>query len=649
MNLKKLGTVVLFLFVAFLLVQLMTKAGDVINYIALGCWIVSFILIGIYVAYLFKHRKDLFSCLLIAVLCFSTVNAYADIDDKEVTAYMQKQVDGYGREVCAAIGSAQGGETKEFHQDAGGTYQYSEELTAKAEEIVEFYKKSANSEAAGLSKGQSSLRCAERYLQYVGQLKQTSKESCSPVKLLMQNVFEKKSCWPCDITALVLNSIQSISVAAYSVVNSAALGLLGVMYAFWLVITILVMISKFSFERFSEVFTRILHQTILVIIIAVILNGPIVSVYKYVVSPFVTYTTSLTMYFSAFGQEAIGKGTIAEKAISALGIKSSAKCDYCDKMGAAFAVDDVITVGQFMDSRSINSVLCLVCTVYRQFAPMISLGQTMTCLSTAAPKVAQTLPILSSIPMLTSPNLPLLLTGYFLVVVFTILMLIVGLTVMSAVMRLGFVLVLMPLFLVAFAFKFSRGYAKRGWHVIMQAMVTLMALSLTISLMLIGFNSLLPDASLSSFLSIFQSSGPSVIMNMLSPTEPEGESGMLDMMNQAQNAPPLATLMLMLGYASISMSVIGSSSQLAERIIGEWMNVSEDMQEITRVLGDSMQTGMGATKATASIIGAGAGAINKKYREAKEKVNLANIEQSYRKKREQEEREDQAQQNNRSG
>lgn len=588
MRIKTLLKTLILLCIIVGLSYIVPHMGIWASIIPIVSWIGIIVIALFYIYYVIVIKKSSLFCLTALFFAFllvgTSVCAATDINDQAYIEQEKKTINSYKGDVCSG----------------SENYTYDAKVLEKAHKIVDIYKKlSGDSKSfGGNSDIEGAYKCAQKYIEHAGEIQKTAVTTCNPITFMLKNAIQKKGCWPCDITALVINSIQKMAVAAYSVINEAALALLGGIFLMWIAVSILIFFGKFGFSRISEFFTNLLNQAILVLIIAAILHAPIVNFYRIVISPFITYTAGLAISFSDIGTESIGQSnSVLTGALKVLHIKET-RCSYCTDMNSA---SDSITSGQFMDSRSINGILCLVCTVYRQVAPMISLGQAMVCYATAIPKALSGLPAISTVSLFTTPNLSVLFMGYILVILFTLLMFIIGFYIMSVMMKLGFILIFTPLFLVAFAFKFSRNYAKQAWTLVVHSMLTLVAISIAISLLLIGFNNLLPKNTLMSFVNLLLSNNPQMFAGSLAGVMTGSGDDLGSMMNggltnMVTGSSSFSTLLLM-SYAFISLSILNSSSKIVERLANAWINVSDSgVQALTQGAG----AGMTAIKSTGS-------------------------------------------------
>ena len=503
-------------------------------------------------------------------------------------------------------------------------------ILRKATAILDYYNKNGGGAASGglFSSSGTGYDCATEYIDYAGELQKASGAKCDPTTAILRGIATRNKCWPCDVTSVIIGGIQKMVLASYNVINNGAKMLLGLIYLFWLAVTILVSFAKFGFEKFAEFFTKILNQTIIVMIIAAVLHAPLVQFYRMTVSPFITYSAGLAMEFSEIGSKGMGDG-LFNKIIKAIGVSASSKCSYCSSMKTA--VSDEVSTGQFMESASIRGILCITCSTYRQLAPMVSLGQVMICLGRSTPELFSSIPFLNQIAQFSTPNISLTMMGYILVILFSVLMFMVGYFIMASVFRLGLVLVLMPLFLVAFAFKVSRPYATRAWGVIVYAMGTILIISLTCTMLMMGFTALLPESSIGSFVDLFFSSNPSMVTNIMGGMDMTSFASMTesDLMAYASSAADMGTALralTMAAYCYICIHVISGSTEIAEQITNAWQINSKDGQILAGAMSEAVGSGVKASQAT---FAAGGYVTSKMFRSKDKKGNYQQQQGKY--------------------
>ena len=570
----------------------LSNSLKIIPYILYG---LSLLLVLGFVFWAVKIKKiklfllPLFACLIFQAPAFAEKTP--EIGENSVYFDTYAAASKAGAEICSAMDS---------------NTEFDWRILKKASGVLDFFNKYGDQSNTGgvFSSPNSGAVCAREYVDQANSILKSQKATCSPTSAILKSIANKNKCWPCDVTSTIIAAIQKISVNSYKKINDGAKLLLGTIYLMWLAITILMSFAKFGFEKFAEFFTKLLNQTIIVIIIALILHAPLVQFYKATISPFITYSAALGMRFSEIAQDKMGgSNNLYQKIIKSLGIAASSKCNYCDDMKKA--VNKEVTTGQFIDSASINGILCITCSTYRQAAPMISLGQVMICLGRNSPQSLGQIPILSRITQFSGPNISLTFTGYTLVITFSIFTFLVGYFIMASVFKLGVVFVLMPLFLVAFAFKMSRSYATKAWQLIVFSMGTILIVSILSTMMIIGFSILMPDTSVASFIQLFFSSNSSMMTDVMA------GSNLVEKIQNATGTEEVITQLIgntvddytflhiitMTAFAYICISVLSGCSDLAEQITNSWTLNTNDTGNLSQSLISAQQKASKATKA----------------------------------------------------
>ncbi|MBQ9089552.1 MAG: hypothetical protein IJY58_00675 [Alphaproteobacteria bacterium] len=469
--------------------------------------------------------------------------------------------------------------------DAADNQMYDPKTLEKAQTIYSYAKLLQGQQ---VSFNDEALTCAESYINKAASVQKGFSQKCSPITTLVKTYLNEDSCWPCDITGLMLASIQRVAVASYDVVRSMSLMLLGVLFLFWLAYVTLAFFGKFGFARISEYLTNVLNKAVIVIIVAALLHAPLVNVYRMVVSPFVQYAASLAITFSEIGSREVKKGGNLVTEMARF-IGGSAKCKWCSQTG-----DMTVASNQFLDQGTVNAMLCTVCSVYKQVSPMIALGQAITCYSTSAPKSFAAKPSMSESGSAYSfPSISGLFVGLLFVILFSLLMVVVGFYIMSATMKLGFVLVLTPVWLVLFVFKGTRTYTSKAWILIVHSMVTLVAISIAVSMILIGFTVLLPTKTIIGFIIMSIKSSPTQMLSsfagVLDGKDPLSDgsdsadggswaSGITDTLvdsaiSSITDFSPLQTMIVFASFAFLSIQILDKASTIVERLTNSWINL----------------------------------------------------------------------------
>ncbi len=595
----------LLLFVACCLSQV-PSYSHIVFPICVGLSVLLIIGTLIYIRFGFKKNilSALIAALIILPLSFSVISipsAYAEDVDQDAREEAESYISAHEQEVCDASKSKE--------------VMYEQHTLDKANKIMEY------SKTIGKTDGEA-FKCAEKYAGKAEALNKQKVKKCSPIASLIKSYLNKDSCWPCDITGIVISSIQRVAIASYEVIRTAALSTLGVMFLFWLAYVTLTFFGKFGFARVSEYLTNVLNKSVLVLFIATLLHMPIINAYQFIISPFVQYASGLAISMSEFSQKEVKDSANMITTIADL-LSGSPDCDYCSRTGSTQVLSN-----QFLDVGTVNSILCSVCTVYKQVTPMISLGQALMCYATSAPTSYHDITSVSEQSSFAIPSISGYFVGLLFVALFSLLMVIVGFHIMAATMKLGFVVILMPFWLVFYAFKPTRLYTSKAWVLVVHSMVTFVALSIAIALILVGFNHILtnkvilgfalmamiksPTEMLASFAGVFQGTDP-----LSSGESEEGESwasGFTESLvsfaiGQFTDFSPTRTMVVLASYCMLSIGLIDKAAQYVERLTNAYIQLSST--DASNMVG-----GIGAALGTAAVAGRMTGVAAKKGKDA---------------------------------
>ncbi len=481
---------------------------------------------------------------------------------------------------------------------------------------------------------------AKKYTDVVGKVYNSMGSGCSPIASIVKNILNKNSCWPCDVTALVITAIQEVAKSSHEVMTKAALNLMGGLFLLWLAYVTLAFFGKFGFARISEYLTNVLNKAILVLIVAAFLHLPVPEIYSKTVSPFVQFTAGLTQVFSQEGEAAAKKaGKTLHILQNIITGGTNPKCKYCDNMSSSMADDSP----SFLDQGSVNGLLCTVCTVYHQVAPMISLGQGLSCFSGMSQKSNSDSSTIGGTSSFGVPRIGALLAGTTIVLIFSFLMFMIAYYIISSVLQLGFVIILLPFWMVAFVFKATREYTKNAWILVLHAMGTLISLSLNVALVMVGFSELLSGKVALALGWGIISGSPTTVMDAFtggeifqSQSEGDGSffSGLTDKLidfavNQAIGMSPTHAILLLIAYAILSITIVSNTSFFVERILDAWINREANPQGEMMAGIQAAGKGIGSmSRLGAAGAGAAVGAVSASYARMRDKLDKQRAEAS---------------------
>lgn len=615
-HILRIIALLLFLTTAYFMVRYNVHAPSFIFPICFGLSVI--LVVGTVCYFKFIKKQKIFAfllvCMLATVCMNSSVFAASSEDTIDTNAKTLREKGGADLAEYDAIMSG-AKEATQFDMDA---YDAAHKVYTECEKL------GITNNAA--SRFYKDCQDAKKYSDIAGKVTNKMSVGCSPVKTIVKNLLNKDKCWPCDATAMVISSIQKIASSSHNVLRTAALNLLAVFFLLWLAFVTLVYFGKFGFARVSEWLTNILNKAVLVLCIAMFLHAPVTEIYKYTVSPFIMFSADLAQTFSNEGRRAAKEeGSIVKTLTNIMSLGSgSGECKYCQNKGYNGTT-------AFLDTASVNSLLCMVCTVYHEVSPLIGLGQGIICFAGAAPTTNADNSMLGATNNFTLPKLGPLTIGIVLILSFSLVMILIAFYVILSVLQLGFVIILLPFYAMAFAFKTTREYTKNAWHLLMHAMMSLVALSIAVALVIVGLSSLLDSKmAISLGIAMMDDSSPTKMMDVFSgkddfdkATESSSDSG-FDVVGIAKNVilselgiSPFRAVMLLIVFCILAVRLINSAPEIIERLLDVWINRNADPQNM---LTQGMQrTASGLSTTTKALIAGGSLAFAKKQSDQQKK------------------------------
>lgn len=619
------------LLVVFLLAGMVSQIHLDGQSVFLACFSLSLIVFIGLVAYLKLYKKQkIFVATLLALLI--GINFASPAYAVDVSKLVYKADSEQGKELIEKIGNNGSRLSRievlaQYHDIMDGTIPPDEitldgdDLKVAQETLTYCYQVDG---WKGFGKTEQACQNAQAVADIAGKISNTLGKGCSPINVMIKNLVNKKQCWPCDITMLVIASIQSVAESAYPATSAAALNLLGALFLLWLAFVTVTFFGKFGFARISEYLTNVLTKGVLVLIMALFLHLPALELYKLTVSPFIAFTAELAETFSDVGRvEAKRAGKVLNILKKIMNLGSNSECKYCEGSGYKGST-------AFLDAESVNGLLCVVCTVYHQVSPMIVLGQGLSCFADVSKVSNSGSSTMSAEGTSVIPRMGSLLTGAMIIMVFSFMMIIIAYYIVVSVLQLGFVIVLFPFWLVAFVFKATREYTKNAWGLVMNSMVSLIALSLSVALVLIGFSKLLSGKLALSLGLALVMGRPIDVMGAFSGidtlvAESQNKSSIFDgltdtlikmAIDSVVGMSPIQAVMLLVAYAFLSVSMINGSVQFVERLLSIWLNRSADphgtIMDGIKKAGKGLQ---GMATMSSAVAGVAANAAMQKARE----------------------------------
>lgn len=317
-----------------------------------------------------------------------------------------------------------------------------------------------------------------------------SAKVCETPQQLLKNVQD--NCWSCDLTYIIIQTVDRVTTSFTSKMtgaNGVAIIVLALAFAFWLLFRIIKLFSTLGMSDIGAAFSEIFKKTIAVMCVAIILvSMPIKTFFDWTVTPLFNFTAGVTMSVadvSAYGSE---KPMFTE----ALGVSPN-QCSYCNPSSpdvivtptGANNVQSLKSVTEWSFSPQLkNSMLCIVCSLYKIVSPPTIIGQSLMCYANT--EGAFTVPP-KGVPWPFErwqfPNLLMWVIGCLVWLTFFIIVLLFPFYLIDAFVRLGFVTVLTPFLLIAAVFQSTRGYISNAIKMLLYSLFTFVTMSMLLLLL----------------------------------------------------------------------------------------------------------------------------------------------------------------------
>ncbi len=325
------------------------------------------------------------------------------------------------------------------------------------------------------------------------------------------------ACWPCDIAYVVFMVIQALSMKLSDIMAETGFKLLMIATAFFLLAKAAGMVLT---SKGGTFFKQIMSTLLGVMIVSLILknNGQYLSVvYSQFLNPVITMGLSISddiqksvgaesSYFKkSVGYQPFYKRVENSASRALTGMTKTNFLDYCKFGGSSSSSSNIFSdfltsvrngafpsikqnfPGLVSDSEQKTLLtdelqaqfLCMTEKFYYQSRPFIVMGQTLINFAshdTESPPDTDT-----SFP----EEMKMWLLGALLVGLFGYFSFIVAFRIIDIFLRIGFVMVLMPLFIAAIVFPVTRDFTKKGWQFLFQIIVEFIGLSISMSFVML--------------------------------------------------------------------------------------------------------------------------------------------------------------------
>ena len=284
---------------------------------------------------------------------------------------------------------------------------------------------------------------------------------CDPVPQTVN--FYLSNCYICDFVSLLLGAINTVATQSFDMMGDVgggpAISLMAIGFALWLGWHVGNYLINYKYPDPMEFVTELGRCAFRVTFIAAILMLPAALAVDFIISPIITMATELIL---GLVNTDVVADIIADNSISGTE-------NFC---GAALN-DSGLSNGMALSPQVLNSILCMVQSVYYEAIKGLVIGEGIAC-------NAQSLNLI----IFSIPDVGMWIIGIIIFIVFAVIVFSISFAMVDYIVRIGFVLIMLPLLLVAWVFPITRQYTKRGWDLFLNSLVALVAMAITVGLIL---------------------------------------------------------------------------------------------------------------------------------------------------------------------
>ncbi len=329
--------------------------------------------------------------------------------------------------------------------------------------------------------------------------------------------LDNSGCWPCDMAAVIFVVIQTLSFQLNEFMVKVAFMLLKLIFFGWIVF---VGASAVFFPNKSGTFaSQVLIRTIGVALVAIVLstNG-MTTLYTKFLNPVMNMGIGLSEKISEVALPSATLGEAINALVPSSAASSTTTMDYCSSdesetfsgmMGgflpSRLSVQLFGWGSSILSSSTSKSKSYMAQELSKQLVPLNTSGEQETLLNDDMKKdlLCMTQKFYNQVSPFTAvgrsliefaradeasyfgvkwPDIKMWVTGWLLVIIFTVFSFLVAFKIMDIFLRLGLFLVLIPWFVAAVAFPITRDFAAKGWNFFLHTIVEFLGLALAIAL-----------------------------------------------------------------------------------------------------------------------------------------------------------------------
>lgn len=456
---------------------------------------IGFLIVILSLIYKWHHKV----CFILAILFISNY-AVAGVNSQAICAYYQaysKRIEAYAKDYFKKDEKCDEGMLQKARDEA-------RENRLAPTEVIKG--------VSEFTKDWSTGSCATQLMSICSEYNRRNPESVVRTYSSISNQGVGKTlpgkpataCWPCDMALVVFTVIQELSYNLSDMMSYIAFQVLIWCTAFWLLVKAAGMVLT---SKGGTYFAQISGGLLGVLIAAIVLNHPkgLATLYSNFLSPVMQIGLTLSqdiqesVKIDRFGASSAAGGQPFYKKLEerkgGLSLSTFLNiefADYCSPVSLANlrssilpTLDQDFNISQLSEGKTLltaelqEQLLCMTQKFYFQTKPFITIGQSLISF---ASRNTQTL---KGATVRLPSNLLCFIVGFGLILLFTYFSFMVAFRIMEIFLKLGFVLVLMPIFVVTTVFPITRKYTQKAWSFLFQTIVDFLGLAIAASFIMI--------------------------------------------------------------------------------------------------------------------------------------------------------------------
>ncbi len=303
---------------------------------------------------------------------------------------------------------------------------------------------------------------------------------------------QQRSCWQAELLGLFYNAMSSSSIKAYPKVTGSAMPFMMVAFAVWLSVRILKHVSSVVEESAAEVWTEVARMAFTCLVCGLLASSTSFLLFVLNKLIFPIYYTFLE--YGSLVLNALAEGGDIDSKGLYMGEPGTGLCMiYTNSAVCAAPALEPISENSFPRGPS-DLMQCLTCATSDRLQAGFALGKTLMGL----------------------PNLSSTIGGLILFAVFFIVKMAFVFYMVDSIFRMNIMVILLPCFILAYPFKFSRKWVKEGFLTILNSAAILAFIAIIASMAILAMQMVLIDnADALGNRNLYQEFGPELLSLVL--------------------------------------------------------------------------------------------------------------------------------------